>query len=259
MSAPNQMNMNPGGVPPQKKSNTLLFVLLGCGGLIVIAGIVMAVLGFFAFQKAKEVGFDADMLKDNPGEAIARMIAAADPDVEMVEYDEDTKKVTMRNKKTGETTTVDFEDLKEGRLTFETGEGKATISSSGEGDDQTIRLTAPDGSQIVAGAEASADLPSWAPAYPGASVKPVMNQLTADGIGTMLVQMETNDNQQQVLRYYADKMRELGFNAHEISPQGPDTGGMVSCDDQANKRAVMIGTEPKGGKTTITMSLSQEK
>ena len=42
-----------GGEPAPKKTSPWIFVLIGCAGLIVIAGVAMVGLGYFAVNKVK--------------------------------------------------------------------------------------------------------------------------------------------------------------------------------------------------------------
>src|SRR3984893_115184 len=120
------------GPPAPKKSNVLVWVLAGGGGLIVIIIFVMMAVSFFVARKASEFG-------KNPGFAAAKMMASLNPNVEVVKADENTGKITLRDKQTGKTVTLDFEDIQKGRISFE-GEGgeKAVLLGEGEGGTRSI-------------------------------------------------------------------------------------------------------------------------
>src|ERR1700682_3587195 len=115
----------PMGVPP-KKSNTIVWVLGGLGGCLVLVIIVVAALGFFAVRTAKKAGIDPDLFKRNPALATAKIMVAANPDVEMVSVDEGRQEITIRDKKSGKTTTMSFEDAKNGKFTMKE-DGKTTL------------------------------------------------------------------------------------------------------------------------------------
>ena len=74
----------PQAPPPQKKSNLLLWILLGVGGFIMIVIIGIVATGFFIAHKVKEAGFDADLIKSNPAMAVTKMMAATNPDIEVL-------------------------------------------------------------------------------------------------------------------------------------------------------------------------------
>jgi biopolymer transport protein ExbD len=80
--------------PPKKKSNVMVWVLAVCGTLIVIVVIV-------------------GLMQKNPGLAIAKRMVEANPDIlEIVSVDDEKRLITMRNKQTSETFTLNM-DAKE--------------------------------------------------------------------------------------------------------------------------------------------------
>lgn len=93
----------------QKKSKTLLYVIGGCAILSFIF-IVLILIGFFIFEKKIQSYFS------KPSEAIAKIITQSNPDLEVVSIDEKSKKMVIKNKKTGEVMTIDFSDASKGRI-----------------------------------------------------------------------------------------------------------------------------------------------
>ncbi|HXF38820.1 MAG TPA: biopolymer transporter ExbD [Blastocatellia bacterium] len=80
--------------PPKKKSNVMVWVLAVCGTLIVIVVIV-------------------GLMQKNPGLAIAKRMVEANPDIlEIVSVDDEKRLITMRNKQTSETFSLNM-DAKE--------------------------------------------------------------------------------------------------------------------------------------------------
>ena len=106
------------------------------------------------------------------------MIAAMNPDIEVVDRDAGNGKVTIRNKQTGETVTVDLDDIKPGqdqlpvrataRATLNLDQQTGTMKIQGEGDDG--------GTLSFGGDTAPAQL---GPSYPGATSEGVYNAETA--------------------------------------------------------------------------------
>lgn len=96
--------------PPPKKSNVLLWTLVGCGGLLLLIG--MVVVGGIAY------------IAHDPAKFMTKMITAADPNVEVVSVNNSSQKITLRNKQTGQVYTISFNDAKNGRLNMG---GRATL------------------------------------------------------------------------------------------------------------------------------------
>ena len=114
-------------VPAKKKTNPLVWILVGCLGLVVISGIIFVALGMFAFNKAKDVIED---VQTNPAKAAAEMMVRMNPDLELVSTDDDAETMTIRDKTTGKETTLNWSDIAEGKLTFETDGESYTVDGN---------------------------------------------------------------------------------------------------------------------------------
>ncbi len=100
-------------------------LLFGCLGLVLLALIALVTFGIWAGKKGKA-------LLENPGQFMAELVVAQNPDLEIVSVDNSAKKVVLRSKKSGESATFAFEDLDGGKLTIETPDGtKTEMDSSG--------------------------------------------------------------------------------------------------------------------------------
>src|SRR5689334_10874036 len=90
---PPQMQMYP---PPPKKSNVLVWVLVGIGGFLLVVVIAVVCAGIFLVHKAKQAGLDPDLIRKNPAMASVRVMAALNPNIEILSFDEDRSKVMVR-------------------------------------------------------------------------------------------------------------------------------------------------------------------
>src|SRR5260370_35136151 len=100
--------------PPPKKSRAMAFILGAVGGCLVL--IIICVLGiyFFIAHKAKQAGFDTDLIKRNPAMPAAKLAAAANPDVDLDSTDEGKPAMTVRDKQTAKTYTLTLADARHG-------------------------------------------------------------------------------------------------------------------------------------------------
>jgi len=242
------MSQIPPPVPPQPQApakkgvHPLVWVAVGCGALLLIAVIVVMAGGFFIFNKAKK--FAA-----NPEVGAIQMMVAANPDLEIVTVDEGAKKVTIRNKKTGEVLTMDFSEIKEGKFKIAgKGDEKFSIETHGEGSTGNVQITTEKGTTTF-GADASSDLPSWIPAYPGTQAtgtySATVNDKKSGGFS-----FKTSDSAEKVLAFYESEMKGKGFEPSKTTyQQDGATGGFITAKSGGKTLTVTVTTDKAEGGT----------
>jgi len=90
--------------PAKSGNRTLLVVLCVLGGLVLLIGGCVTTCVYFGAKKAKEY---AQTAEKNPAYATLSILAALSPNVDVVAKDAATGKITLRNKKSGETVVLD--------------------------------------------------------------------------------------------------------------------------------------------------------
>ena len=229
-----------------KKTNPLVWVLVGILGLFLVIGMVVIAGGIFVAKKVQDAA-------SNPALAAAQLMAAANPDIEIVSSNESAGTITLREKSTGKTITVDFDQIKEGKLTFE-GEGQTvTIGGSEEG----LKIDNSDGSSVQIGATASAKLPEWLPAYPGATAQGTF-AMQGSGENAATVSFTTKDAVERVAKHYEEALKAAGLtpSVNIMSQDGQTSGAMIAAESADKKRSavVSIGTGEEGQTVGITYS-----
>ena len=104
------------GTRPSNRKKILMWILLICGFLFILIALIVGGATYYGYTKMKEMGLTPAMLGEDPGTAFGKIVEAANEDIEFVSSDKDKGEVTFRNKKTGETITVDIESIKAGKL-----------------------------------------------------------------------------------------------------------------------------------------------
>lgn len=202
---------------PRKGLSTGAKVAIGCGVLFLIVAIVIgSALAFGAFKAKQYVeGFEKE-----PVASAARTYAALNPDIEFVEADEDSRRVTFRNKETGETITIDAAELESGRISFEDEKGKTTIESSGDEEGGSLTMRGPEGTATFRSGAASADdVPSWVVRYPGATISGAYTTTSNDRqSGTVTI--TTDDDLDRVVQYFRDELDDDGYTVQTQSFSG---------------------------------------
>jgi len=239
-------------VPPRQGSKTLLWVLVGCGVLVVILVLVMALGGFFLFKKAKGLVGDFEA---NPGMVAAKIITAANPDLEVITTDEGAGTITVRNKKTGETFTVDLEEAKQGRIRIRNEKGEELkIEAKGKDGSGGILIESGKGTFTLGGGEG--EMPGWLPPYAGTRAESVFSGSQDKGV-TAAWKLSTADEAGKVLDFYQDALEDAGFevNTNTFSQNGKVAGGMLSAKDEAGGRSVSVSVASPDKKTEIIVTL----
>lgn len=239
----------PAAGPPRKGLSPVVIVLLVLAGLFVVAGLAVLAGGLFLVHKARQAGVDADLMRTNPGLAVAKMLAATNPDIELVDVDESTGKVTLREKSSGRTVTLDFEQIRQGKISFETDEGESGTISAQEGGGQ---ITGRSGTvEWQAGVEVR--LPAWLPAYPGAEVKGSTTSRTSEGefASTILL---TQDPVERVSAFYRQALERAGMKVDIASHTEGGRADVISATGSDNRRraSVIVGREDEGTVVTLT-------
>jgi len=232
-----------------------MYVLVGCG-TITILGIITVILGgYFIWNKAKDAGLDPELMQKRPAMAVAKMLVATNPDVELVSVDDEKGLITVKDKKTGKTVTVNLDEARSGKISIK-GDGKdeeVTIEAKGSGDTGSVELKSKEGSAKF-GAGASAKLPDWFPAYPGASTQGVFSSESADGISGSFG-FATGDSIDKVVRFYEENLKESGFKTttNTVQQNGVLNMETLAAEDDNKKRTAFVTAINEQGSTKVTV------
>lgn len=249
----------PGATPAvPRKTSPIVWILVAVLALFVMFGIAVVGGGIFLVHKAKQAGLDPDLMRNNPGLATAKLLVATNPDLEVVSTDDARGLITIRQRSTGKTMTVNFDEIKRGRLTFkEDGKDAVTLETHGDGNTGSLQMKA--GSESLNIGANQATLPAWVPAYPNSKPASTFSLNAKEGT-TASFQFQTQDAPKDVVGFYETGLKQAGFrmSASTTSENGASSGGLVSAEDAANKRtvAVIVGTGSNG--TTVSVTYSQK-
>lgn len=243
-------------VPAKKGVPVWAWVGIGCAALVMVVLIVVMVGGFFVARKVKDVAAD---FEENPALATARMIVKLNPEFEEVSTDEEAGTMTIRNTKTGEEITVNFEDIEEGRFSFTTDEGEITVDASEAKRSGSIKVTGDDGAVVFStGGAVSEDVPSWVPVYPG-SEPTSRHTMRTDEEQTGGFELETSASVKEALEFYRAALEGEGYEVSvNTFTQDESEGGMVNGSlGEKGRNVVAIFSSEGGGPTKIVISYSE--
>lgn len=228
--------MAPMGQGVKKGPNWWLWI--GGGIAVFLLLIVVAVVGagFFVAKKAKDAGFDSQMMAKNPVLGAARLAMAMNPEVEVVKVNEETGELTIKEKKTGKVITMKAEDIKNGKITF-------TDESSGE--------------TLSVGGNAGAKLPEWVPDYPGSKPQGTFAK-TGGAAEAGMAQYQTADAGNEVLKFYEDELKGAGFTVNSsVAAQAGQ--GTITGTDEGSGRTVTVVVSGTGSQTNVMVTYTTKK
>jgi hypothetical protein len=242
-------------LPPGKKSNILIWILGGIVALMIGATAMCGLAGYFIMHKAKEAGLDSGLLSKNPFYAAAKMAATVNPDVETVSTDDSSGTITVRDKKSGKTTTLKFDPNKKTMVVIDENGKEATVRVNTDGDKGSVEVQSADGNMKF-GASASSQTPAWMPVYPGSSPTGTFSTQTKDGNQSTFA-FKTQDAPAKVMAYYQDQLKSAGFtiNMATNTPQG----GMVMAEDSGKSHSLMITASSSNEGTDVSLTAIEKK
>jgi len=226
-------------------------------GLIVLGIVATVAGGLFLAHKAKQAGLDPGLLQRNPAIAITKMIAAVNKDVEVVSVDEGKGLITALDKKTGEKTTLNFEDIQQGRIKLKTGNNETlTVQAPTSPDARSggmMEVKTPEGGTAKFGAGADVKIPDWIPAYPASTPQGTSSLQGSQGQSGSY-QFTTKDAPNDVLSFYDQKLKHAGFKiASQSGAAVGVAGGVLSAEQSEQKRTAIVTASPGDGGTAVNV------
>jgi hypothetical protein len=255
-----------------------VIVLIILGVLLVLIGGCVATCTYIVRKKAKEYSSEA---QKNPQMAAISTIVAFAPNLEVVSKDPDSGKITIRNKKTGETVTWNVNDLSAEAITkdverFSSGkkptvaqkkDEAATEESNAEPtqqEEQEKPAPKPSAPKITA-SQASAmvgvlkKFPSELPAYPGGTTTKASLQ---GAMGTQVGEyvFTTSDPVEKVADYYEQKFTKSGLtiaSRQSGSDENGDTATLIATREAKPALMATVSAKTANGKTEVEIAFTK--
>jgi hypothetical protein len=265
----------PPAAPAKSGNRTLIIVLCILGGLFLIIGGCVATCTYVGYKKAKE--YSGDMRKD-PQFATVNMIASLTPNLQVVSKDPEARKITIKNKKTGETVTLDLNDLSADKMEkamqqFAKGQ-KVTLAtkSDSEANEQAAASTkeeeqpapAKPAPESISPARASANaavlkkFPSFLPAYRGGkTLEASLQTIAGTTIGNYA--FTTGDSVETVADFYEKALADAGFTIVNKDSGTDENGATASvlANHTGPQMMATIAVKIDQGKTHVDIGFTK--
>ena len=207
--------------PGARRTSPIVWVLLILLGIFVLGGAALVGTGIFVARKVHQAG---------PSVTAGRLLAALNPDLEVIDADERSGVITVREKSTGKEITLNFDDVKRGRI---------SVREDRHGKRASIEIGA-----------SNAKLPSWVPGYPGASVEATISVNSGEGQGASF-NFKTADAPAKVMEFYQEGLKQAGFKIAMTTSTGE--GGMVAAEDKSADRSILVTVSAADGGSAVVL------
>lgn len=231
----------PPPMPMARKTSPLVWVLAIVLGLFFLGFVAVAGVGFFIAHKVKQAGIDPELWRRNPGLAVGKIIAATNPNVEVVRSDDGAGTVTIRDKRTGKETTMTFDQARNGKFSI--------TADDDRGGTATLQF----------GGAAANNLPSWVPKYPGSEGTSTFAVKGSgdDGADGGSFTFTTPDSGEKVLQFYRDKAQDLGLKVKMSTTTG-DSGMAIATED-GDRRSLTAIVSGHSGETSVSVTYGSKR
>jgi hypothetical protein len=245
-------NGAPQGAPVQGKKGlpVLAWVAIGCAGLVVLAGAGFAVLGWLAVNKVKSVASD---FEDNPTRAAAEMIVKMNPDLEMVDSDENAGTITIREKSSGKVVTFNYQDIQEGRFSFDSEDGRVEITGQPEGDEGVMTITTEEGQTQIGG---GGEIPDWVPAHPETTERRSLMHSSGPTGDTGHAAFTVAAGAADVAAFYKEELESAGYTVSTVSGSSAE-GSVTVVSGQKDGANLTASVSDKGDTTEVLVQYIQ--
>lgn len=235
-----------GQAPVAKKTSIWVWIIGGIAIFLFAITLTCGVIGYMGMRMIKSAGFDSELMKSNPGLAMAKMVSSMNPDLETVKTNDREGTITVREKSTGKVMTMRFDpDTKKMVIITDDGKSSLTIGENGGS------ATTADGTTVKYGQAVGNNAPSWVPVYPGSTPQGTMSTSSAEGSQNTFT-FKSKDPASKIITFYSDQLKTAGFIIN-MTTNTPD-GGMVQATDDSKKRTIVVtvGTSADGTETGVT-------
>jgi flagellar basal body-associated protein FliL len=265
----------PPAAPVKGSNRTLIIVLCILGGLLLIIGGCVTTCTYFVHKKAKE--YTGEAQKD-PQLAAVSLIASINPNLQIVSKDAAARKITIKNKRTGEVVTLDLNDygaenmdkvmekFAKGQKVTPPAKSDSEASEPAAAPAMTEEPPAPTipAQQSISPARASAQaavlkkFPAFIPVYRGGkTLDASLQTIVGNTIGNYV--FTTDDSGETVADFYEKTLTEAGFTIAGRNNGTNDNGATTSMVAQHTdpQMMTMVTIEIDKGKTHVDINFTK--
>jgi hypothetical protein len=219
----------------KRRTSPLVWVLLIVLGLFGIGAIAVIGTGAFFLNKVRQAGVDPELWRTNPGLAVGKVMAAVNPNLEVVRTNGSEGTVTLRDRHSGKQFSIGIDAARNGSFTLradDEGGKQATIEFGGD-----------------------AKIPAWMPQYPGSKPQQVFSargETEREGGEAGSFTFKTPDSSSKISEFYEQKAREMDL------PLRTSVFGTVIAGDEDRGRWFKVVTSSGSDETSVSVTYGRK-
>jgi len=227
----------------KKGTSPWVWVGVGCAGIVVLTMLLFVVGGYFIFDKARDV---KQGMEEDPVGTMATFAAAINPDIEVLDTDEDNGLVRFRNSKTGEEFQFTYEDIESGRFSFTSDGETSSFEFDGTTEDGgEIHITSDEGTTTFSSSAGIDGLPDWLPVYPDADAEGAYASSTPEGRSGAFT-FKTTSGIDEVVAFYKEVFVDAGLQIQNETTMGDGAVLLAMSEDQGRSAQLSASAEDDG-------------
>jgi len=230
--------------------------------LVLIIGVLFA--ASWAWKKAKgameSAGLSLEEFQTNPERAAAKVVLAVNPDIELVGEDQAAGTMTIKVKSSGETMSISYKDIAEGRIVFRNGKGEQVVID-GKGKDGSVVMTTDEGTTVIGGEGEVMKPPAWVPLHPSMTLMTggMKNETETEEKGTCLA--ESTESVDALKKYYEAQQKSMSGGSSSAASNSKSTmatgeSAVVTLSTDGKTLTVMLSKSEAGQKTNVMLNYS---
>lgn len=224
------------GRPQGKKGLPVIaWIAIGCGGIVVAGIAVFMIIGWLAVNKMKDVAED---FEGNPTKAAAELMVSMNPELELVSSDDDGGTLTIREKSSGKVVTVNYDEIQQGKLSFESEEGTVELSGQAGGDQGFMTIKTDEGETRIGG---GGDVPTWVPAHPATTTRQSLYRAETPKGEMGHAAFAVDAPVDEVVEFYKSELEGAGYEV-SVTSFSSDEGQMSVVSGQKDGGATIVAS-----------------
>jgi hypothetical protein len=220
--------------PVKRKTSPIVWVLVVLLGVFGVGAIVVVGAGAFFVHKVKQAGVTPELWRENPGEAVGKILATVNPNLDVVRVNDSDGTVILRDRRNGKQFSISIDAARHGSLTLRGNDehGGGSVSIGGD-----------------------ARIPSWVPLYPGSHPEPnfsAQGESDRDAGEAGNFSFRTADTVSQVTEFFERQGEKMGLSVR-VGPLGT-----VVVGDKDRDRYLKVIATSGSDETSVNVTYARK-
>jgi hypothetical protein len=171
----------------------------------------------------------------------------------MVDSDEDAETITIREKSSGKVVTLNYEDIKEGRISFESDEGRVEIRGNPDDGEGTMTIQTGEGETRIGG---GGEVPDWIPAHSATTSRRSVLRSRGPTGDTGQALFTVDAGVAEVAAFYEEELEKAGYEV-SVTTHSSGEGSLSVVTGQREGGTIIASVSQDGAETQVAVQYNQ--